>query len=431
MASRTKAFKEAGTLAQIVENGLCVGCGLCQTIAGKEAVRFVTTPEGRERPVQTCEIADEDWQALLRTCPGTHVAGRDELASAEGAEIDLVWGPYRDVRLCHAADRDIRFRAASGGALTALGKELLETGQAQFIPQVRASEDRPMRTDTVISRTSNDVVASSGSRYGQATPLAALKDALDTGETFAFIGKPCDVAAIRLYAREDERVDRQCKIMMALVCGGAPEFRKSRDLVRELGYAENDVTLFRYRGYGNPERARIEFADGHAEERSYLDLWADESSWCIQPRCKVCPDAVGESADIAAADFWPGGAPAGEDAGFNSIIVRSRAGQALVESAVENGNLTITRDLDIRDMDDTQPHQVRKKKELWARFAGMRAAGHLIPSIEGLRLRELAATQTFSDNLAAARGARLRSHDGRLGEPAARDAATFEQGADQ
>ncbi len=154
--------------------------------------------------------------------------------------------------------------------------------------------------------------------------------------------------------------------MMALVCGGAPEFQKSRDLVHELGYAESD--------------------------------------WCIQPRCKVCPDAIGESADIAAADFWPGGAPAGEDAGFNSIIVRSRAGQAVVESAVENGNLAITRDLDIRDMDDTQPHQVRKKEELWARFAGIRAAGHPVPSVDGLRLRELAATKTFSENLAAAPG---------------------------
>ena len=431
MKPRAKEFKKATTLTQIVENGLCVGCGLCQAIAGKDTIRFVTTPEGRERPVQTREIAGEDWQTLLRTCPGTHVAGRDELASTEGAKIDLVWGPYRDVKLCHATDRDVRFRAASGGALTALGKELLETGQVRFILQVRASENRPMRTDTVLSRTPKEVVVSAGSRYGPATPLAALKDVLDTGETFAFIGKPCDVTAIRLYAREDERVDRQCKIMMALVCGGAPEFRKSRDLVHELGYAEKDVTLFRYRGYGNPGRARIEFADGHAEERSYLDLWADESKWCIQPRCKVCPDAIGESADIAAADFWPGGAPAGEDAGFNSIIIRSRAGQALVESAIENGNLTITRDLDIRDMDDTQPHQVRKKEELWARFAGMRAAGHLVPAVEGLRLRELAATQTCSDNLAAARGARLRSHDGRLGELAAREAATLEQGDNQ
>lgn len=431
MKPRANDAKQAETLTQIVESGLCVGCGLCQAIAGKDAIRFVMTPEGRERPIQTCGIADEDWQAVLRTCPGTHVAGRDELGSAEGAMIDQVWGPFRDVKLGHATDRDIRYRAASGGALTALGKELLDRGLVRFILQVRASEDRPMRTDTVLSRTPMEVVGSAGSRYGPATPLAALKDALDTGETFAFIGKPCDVTALRLYAREDERVDRQCKIMMALVCGGAPEFRKSRDLVHELGYAESDVTLFRYRGYGNPGRARIEFADGCAEERSYQELWADESEWCIQPRCKVCPDAIGESADIAAADFWPGGAPVGEDAGFNSIIVRSRAGQALVESAVENGNFTITRDLDIRDMDDTQPHQVRKKEELWARFAGMRAAGHPVPAVEGLRLRELAATRTFSENLAAARGARLRSHDGRLNEPPARDAETLEQGDNQ
>ena len=33
-----------------------------------------------------------------------------------------------------------------------------------------------------------------------------------------------------------------------------------------------------------------------------------------------------------------------------------------------------------RDMDDTQPHRVRKKESVWARLAGMRAAGHLAPA---------------------------------------------------
>ncbi|KIC09605.1 hypothetical protein RA19_14895 [Leisingera sp. ANG-M1] len=419
------------TLSDIVESGLCVGCGLCQAIAGPEAVQFVTTPEGRERPLQQAEIVAEGWQAITRTCPGTHVIGRDELAETEGAEIDPVWGPYRQVQLAHASDKDIRYRAASGGVLTALAKQLLESGQVKYILQVRASEERPMRSETVMSRTEGEVIQAAGSRYGPATPLAAIRAALDTGEPFAFIGKPCDVTALRLYAREDARVDQQCKAMLAMVCGGAPEFRKSRDLVQELGYSEDDVTLFRYRGYGNPGRARIEFADGHAEERSYLELWADEGKWCIQPRCKICPDAIGESADVAAADYWPGGAPVGEDAGFNSILIRSKAGEALVAGAVEDGNLTITRALDIRDMDDTQPHQVRKKQALWARFAGMRAAGHRIPHVEGLRLEALARTQPLSDNLAAARGSRQRSHAGRLSEPPARDADALKPGETQ
>lgn len=409
------------SISEIVENGLCVGCGLCQAVAGRDTIRFVTTPEGRERPIEVAPIKSQDWDIVTRTCPGMHVIGADEQGRKEGAAIDPIWGPHHDVKLGHASDPDIRFRAASGGVLTALGKHLVDSGQVNFILQVRASETRPMRTDTVMSGDGVEVARSAGSRYGPATPLAEIKAALKREEPFAFIGKPCDVTALRLYAREDSRVDRYCRAMLALVCGGAPEFRKSRDLVHELGYTEDDVTSLRYRGYGNPGRARLEFRDGHAEERTYLEMWADESKWCIQARCKICPDAIGESADIAAADYWPGGAPTGEDAGFNSIIIRSDVGKDLLAETVSAGALNIVRDLEIKDMSDTQPHQVRKKQALWARFAGMKAANHPYPQIDGLRLRNLAEKQSFSSNLSAARGARIRSHDERLTEPAARD----------
>ncbi|MDE0112963.1 MAG: Coenzyme F420 hydrogenase/dehydrogenase, beta subunit C-terminal domain, partial [Albidovulum sp.] len=180
-----------------------------------------------------------------------------------------------------------------------------------------------------------------------------------------------------------------------------------------------DVTLFRYRGFGNPGRTRIEFHDGHAEERTYSEMWADESKWCIQARCKICPDAIGESADIAAADFWLGGTPSGEDAGFNSIIIRSRRGGQLLSEAIAAGAIKLTRDVTVEEMSDTQPHQVRKKANLWARLVGMRAAGHPVPKIEGLRLSDLARGQSLSELLGNARGARSRCRDGRLSEPPA------------
>ena len=102
-----------------------------------------------------------------------------------------------------------------------------------------------------------------------------------------------------------------------MVCGGASDLGKSWDLVKQFGVTEDEVSVMRYRGYGNPGLTRVETKDGRAFETTYLDLWADESEWRIQSRCKICPDAIGEAADIAAADIWPGGAPVGEDAGFN------------------------------------------------------------------------------------------------------------------
>ena len=34
--------------------------------------------------------------------------------------------------------------------------------------------------------------------------------------------------------------------------------------------------------------------------REYNSFWGEESTWRVPFRCKICPDAIGESVDIAA-----------------------------------------------------------------------------------------------------------------------------------
>ena len=41
----------AERLYAIVEQGLCIGCGLCQSVAGKERVRVTKTLNGYLQPV--------------------------------------------------------------------------------------------------------------------------------------------------------------------------------------------------------------------------------------------------------------------------------------------------------------------------------------------------------------------------------------------
>ena len=103
---------------------------------------------------------------------------------------------------------------------------------------------------------------------------------------------------------------------LALVCGGASDLTESEELLAQFGVTEDQLRLVRYRGYGNPGPTRIETEDGRAYEVSYQQMWEDELKWMIQPRCKICPDAIGEAADIVASDMWPGGGPTGEDEGF-------------------------------------------------------------------------------------------------------------------
>ena len=100
--------------------------------------------------------------------------------------------------------------------------------------------------------------------------------------------------------------------------------------------------------------------------------------------------------------------------------MRTRRGLELYRAAVAAGAIIVEpRTLSFRDLDDFQPHQVRKKRAVWARLAGMKAAGMSVPETLNLRLTECARMNTLGENLAEARGSRRRAQHGGLGEPPA------------
>ena len=273
--------------------------------------------------------------------------------------------------------------------LTALGMHALRTGRVDFVLHVGADPARPMRSRWVISENPESVQANTTSRYGPTAPLAGMAAALDRGQPFAIIAKPCDLGAVHALSSTDRRVDELCTVRLALVCGGQSRLSKSRAVLDEFGLDEDELALFRYRGHGNPGPTVVETLDGRSFTKTYLELWENEASWEVETRCKFCPDALGEAADVAAADIWPGGAPTGEDEGFNGIIVRTAAGEDLVASAAAAGELVLGGPITPREFDDFQPHQVRKKEALAARYRGLADSGIAPIETRGLRISEL------------------------------------------
>ncbi|RTL99993.1 MAG: coenzyme F420 hydrogenase [Hyphomicrobiales bacterium] len=404
------------TLGEIVENGLCIGCGLCRSIAGPGGVEMVMTPEGRERPVVLRALDKPTLEKINAVCPGTRIAG----PPADGAALtDTVWGPVERLVLGSAADTTVRFVGSGGGTLTALGQFLLNSGRVKFVLHVAASRSMPMRTERKLSFDAASVLEGAGSRYGPAATLVDFNAILDRGEPFALIAKPCDITAVRNLARIDPRVDEHMRYALAFVCGGASDLTKSEQVLQRFGLSEDELALFRYRGHGNPGLNRIESRDGRAFEISYRQLWEDEDKWMIQPRCKICPDAIGQVADIAVSDAWLNGGPAVEDEPLNGIIVRTKRGLELFDAAVEAGVLRIKRESGIAEISELQSHQVRKRRAVWARLTGMGIAGKPVPFVTDLALRDCALQNSLAENLAEGRGARDRARRGRLGEPPA------------
>jgi coenzyme F420 hydrogenase subunit beta len=408
-------------LETIVAQGLCIGCGLCQSVAGAQRVRMTMNAEGGERPVLIGTLDEATLRLINAVCPGMHCEGYVHADSIEADQppppIHPIWGPTRWMGTGHAGDPQVRFHASSGGALSALALHLLETRAVEFILHVAASRERPARTDRQLSFDAVQVMEASGSRYGPAAPLIDFRSVLDRNQPFAFIGKACDISAIRNYARTDARVDQLLRYTLNFYCGGVSEFGKTMDYVRKVGMSEQDVAHLRYRGDGCPGPMVIRSRAGEVFSFSYNEMWEDENRWQLQFRCKICPDSLGDLADVTVADVWPGGKPDTEGLGFNGFIARTMRGQRLLQSAIDAGAIRITEPLDYAGLELAQGSHMLKKQALTSRLAAMRDEGVPVPTFVHLRLEEAAAMTDAATRQANYEGMRERLRRGDNHEP--------------
>jgi coenzyme F420 hydrogenase subunit beta len=425
--SMVDADSRPGTPAErlyaIVEQGLCIGCGLCQAVAGPHAVEVRKVSSGYEAPVVVGPLDHVTVDTIYDVCPGTRVDGLPLELHTHRTRIDMVWGSWQRIVRAWASDPEVRYRGSTGGVLTALGQFLLHSGRVDFILHVKPSDVEPTFGEPTLSFTGADVLAGSGSRYGPTAPLRYITDVLDRGRPFAVIAKPCDIGALRNWARHDPRVDELVRYRLTMVCGGfgPPEF--TNGFLHRIGVDPAELTAFRYRGHGCPGPTRAETAD-RVEEHHYLDYWGDDASqWSLPWRCKICPDGIGESADLAASDTWPGGSPTRQDSerdpGTNAIIVRTDAGRDLLDAAVAAGAVTIDGDGDITpdEMTMYQPHQMRKKYTVGSRHEALGQVGRIVPVTNGLRIGQLAGELPAEVRAGQREGALQRIADGKATQP--------------
>ena len=219
-------------LSDIVDNGLCIGCGLCQSIAGRDKIEVSMTSKGRLEPKEIKKITPEIFEKIRNVCPGTIVEGLPKENVDQSAKHNLVWGYYLSLCYTWSTDKKIRFESSTGGLLNGLSIYLLESKKVKFIMHTAADPEKPMRSLSKFSYNKEELLGGeSRSRYGPAATLDRFHEALGLNQSFAFVGKPCDISAIRLLSKTDSRVNKLCKYLLTLVCGGFAEFTKAQDFI--------------------------------------------------------------------------------------------------------------------------------------------------------------------------------------------------------
>ena len=162
----------------------CTGCGLCGAVNNKKFTED-------EKHFLYPNLGIEDYELCKTVCPA---AGNAVNNYSDGS----IWGTIRHCCLGWSNDEYVRHRSSSGGVLTAVCSYLLENKLVDGIIQVKRDENDQRKTISVVSTTKEEVEACSGSRYTTSSPLTEITSQVQDGKKYAFVGKPCDVSALRM-----------------------------------------------------------------------------------------------------------------------------------------------------------------------------------------------------------------------------------------
>lgn len=392
----------------VVENDNCTGCGGCSLIS--ERIGMSLDSSGFSRPrvaAATDATADSsEARAFSRVCPGVRLTA----PRTETGREHPTFGRYVSAWRAHALDPDIRRLGSSGGVLTALSAWLIESGRTESVVGSRAGEQSPNRTVPVRIMSRDEALSSAGSRYG---PVSNLTEYSPDAAVNALVGKPCEVSAAAQYHDLLKTPAADRPIALAFFCAGTPSQAATDTLVADMGADLEDVVSLRYRGDGWPGEFKVTLSDGTSRGMSYEDSWGKHLGRDLQWRCKLCPDGTGAHADIAVGDFWDAdddGFPVFEEQeGISVAIARNKRGHELLVEAARAGVVVLDElELDLDEVADVQPLQVKRRRLLLGRLVGRLAAKKRIPRYSGYHLVRNAA-RDWKATYREARGTRHRT----------------------
>lgn len=242
--------------------------------------------------------------------------------------------PLKRAVLAHAADEELRRRAASGGAVTALVLAWLGADPEHQALVILPSRSGPhgLFPEATITADPERVRQACGSHYCSVPTLHLLRDVpRERLAKLLVVGLPCEVRALRQWAREQ---GLQMGPLVGLFCAGAKDYRYLFWLLRCLRVAPQRVRHFTARCGQFPGGTVAELEDGSRRTIGKYEP-PSEYSWrnatFAYRACLFCPDPSAEEADLACGDPWLLSAEPG--AGLTLVYVRTDLGERLVEEA--------------------------------------------------------------------------------------------------
>ncbi|MEE8168422.1 MAG: Coenzyme F420 hydrogenase/dehydrogenase, beta subunit C-terminal domain [Candidatus Hydrothermarchaeales archaeon] len=338
----------------VIDQELCAGCGVCAAFCSE-----IEVDEDGAKLVKDCTLTKgsikcSDEGACYDNCPMVSFS-RAQLEEEVfgGTRSDPVLGYYEKIVAVKAKDKGVAKAGQDGGAVTALLQCAVETGLvAGGAVAKRSAEWDP---EPEVAGKKDDLVKASGTKYARATTPATFGVNLKNHRRLALVGTGCQIAGARklhvnllkdAIEKTKESESPINTLLIGLFCyENFPYSKLKEKLESEFGVKMADVVKTDI----TSGKIIVTKKDGK-ELVKPVKVFNDIVPEC----CKLCDDFTATFSDISVGSV-------GSKEGWSTVVVRSKKGLELLETAQKKGYIQVSEDVDPEGIKKTGSSKDKKR----------------------------------------------------------------------
>ena len=313
---------------EIVATEICCGCSACIVACPHKVLELQDwdpVQTDSRSPFDNCVHGEEGCSLCAMACLRLHPTLdkiEDGLFGQRRKESQPE-GQYRSKTLARATDERILARGQDGGVVTAILAWALDQGELDGAVVAAPSDSVPWLDEPKLVRTSEELIATAGSRYTYcATPLGLKKAAEAKCKNVALVGVSCESTAVRQLAAEGiKRWVRPVKLVIGLMCCETFDYDAFMvgKVEHAMGIPLTDITKVNVKGKVIVSlRDREDVIIPLKDARPYANEW-----------CHHCPDFAAEHADLSCGGLGM--------EGWTMVLARTEHGEDVLTRAVAAG----------------------------------------------------------------------------------------------
>jgi coenzyme F420 hydrogenase subunit beta len=336
-------------LSAVVNNDLCIGCGVCAAICPDNILEIQFNKYGEFNPVSIAECT-KDCGLCLKVCPfangnpDENILGQRLFGEVPGIQHQSEPGYFLSTFVGYSNVGGHREHGSSGGMATWLLETLLKDKIVDAVACITHNNDPEKLFNYAIFTSVDEVRASSGSAYYPVELSEVIRHIVDNPGKYAVIGLPCFVKSIRLAQQRNKILHERIVLVLGLTCGQLKSKYFTTYIGALAGLKEIPIRVnFREKDYQQPANnfyfifndqtendCRIHWNEGISE------AWVNR--WFTPNACNYCDDIFAECADVTFMDAW---LPefSTDSHGTNLVIVRSQLANEIVLMGIKAGTI--------------------------------------------------------------------------------------------